>query len=154
MRLLVVEDEEHTRAELMYLLKKVDSDLTLFEASNAPEALASAEAEDIEAAFLNINLPGQSGLALAADLLKLDEPPLIVFSTAATEHALEAFDVSALDYIVKPYREARLAETLARLRKARQQPEANSEQEALRTYLTRRPRAPLGGAPWGRGTTA
>ena len=118
MRILVVEDEAHTRAELVYTLHKLEPALEILGATSAPEALSAAQLKTPDAAFLDITLPGASGLSLAADLLALPQRPLLVFSTAAPEHALEAFNLAAVDYLVKPYREARVAQTLARLRGA------------------------------------
>lgn len=130
MRILLVEDEALTRAELRYVLLKLEPTLTLFEAGSAPAALTLAQAEAPHAALLDVTLPGSSGLELASDLLELNAPPLLVFTTAHRAHALAAFDLAAVDYLVKPYREARVAQTLGRLHAAKRPPASRPEQES------------------------
>jgi DNA-binding LytR/AlgR family response regulator len=116
MTILISEDEEHTRAELKYILEKLEPTATLLESDDGLETLERVEHENIDVLFLDINMPGQSGLNVAATLMDRPNSPLIVFATAYQQHALKAFEFAAIDYLVKPYREARLSHTLERVR--------------------------------------
>jgi two-component system response regulator LytT len=95
-------------------------------------------------------MPGMDGLAAAATIVDLPDPPLIVFATAYDEHALRAFELAALDYVVKPFDERRLANTVVRIRQAlRERAKLAQRQAATRAYLGRV--APAGGLSklWG-----
>jgi DNA-binding LytR/AlgR family response regulator len=81
----------------------------------ATEALRILHEADVDAVFLDIQMPGLSGLELAQVLTRFKRPPPIVFVTAHDEHAVEAFDLRAVDYILKPVREERLAEAVRRV---------------------------------------
>jgi len=83
-------------------------------ATAARAALAAQTAQAIDVVFLDIRMPGQSGLALARDIARQPEPPLVVFVTAYSEHAIDAFEVHALDYLLKPLDDARLAQAVER----------------------------------------
>jgi DNA-binding LytR/AlgR family response regulator len=88
-------------------------------------------------------MPGPDGLTVAATIMDGPEPPLVVFATAYDEHALHAFELAALDYIVKPFNERRLAQTATRLRQALSEHDALAQQQnALRGYLEQN--APVG----------
>ncbi|HBI69808.1 MAG TPA: DNA-binding response regulator, partial [Massilia sp.] len=69
---------------------------------------------EIDLVFLDVQMPQESGLVLARELARLPEPPLIVFVTAHSAHAVEAFEVHALDYLLKPVDDARLAQAVER----------------------------------------
>jgi two-component system, LytTR family, response regulator LytT len=116
MTILISEDEEHTRAELKYLLEKLEPTATILESDDGLETLEKVEQESIDVLFLDINMPGQSGLNVAATLMDRPHSPLIIFATAYQQHALKAFELAAIDYLVKPYREERLSQTLERVR--------------------------------------
>ncbi len=112
MRLLIVDDEPPALAKLRRLLQGHPAISTLAEAGDAEQALALLAQQRFDAALLDIQMPGQSGLALAAQL-----PPGLVcaFSTAYDAHAVQAFELNAVDYLLKPYTAERLDETLRRL---------------------------------------
>lgn len=136
MKLVIAEDEQHTRAELKYLLEKLEPDALILEASNGAEALDLVLHETPDVVFLDINMPAKSGLAVAKQLLEQHSSTLIVFATAFDEHAIKAFDLAAVDYLVKPYRERRLAETLKRIRAALGQKEQALEwQSSTQNYV-------------------
>jgi two-component system, LytTR family, response regulator LytT len=116
MTILISEDEEHTRAELKYLLEQLEPAATILESDDGLDTLDRVEKEAVDVLFLDINMPGQSGLNVAATLMDKPNSPLIVFATAYSQHALKAFELAAVDYLVKPYREARLLQTLERVR--------------------------------------
>jgi DNA-binding LytR/AlgR family response regulator len=110
---LVVDDEEHARAELKYLLGAHGT--AVIEAGSASAALDILRTTDVEVVFLDIRMPGLDGLQLAEILSKFSDPPKVVFVTAHEEHAVEAFNLDAADYLVKPVTEERLTRTLQRL---------------------------------------
>lgn len=117
MHVLIVDDEPAARAKLRRLLL-AEADVThLLEAADAPSALALVQAQPAppELALLDIEMPGGSGVQLAAALRGCGVRS-IVFSTAHAEHALQAFELAALDYLLKPYTPERLQAALARVR--------------------------------------
>ncbi|HEY0393464.1 MAG TPA: LytTR family DNA-binding domain-containing protein [Candidatus Elarobacter sp.] len=116
MRALVVDDEPLVRSELVYALGKAAADVEIVEAPDAVEALQKLAAAPYDVVFLDINLPGLNGLEATKVINALPSPPQVVFVTAHDEHALDAFELAAFDYVVKPVSEARLSRTLERLR--------------------------------------
>ncbi len=120
---LIADDEEAPREQLRAALARLWPELDLVAASsNGAEAWDDCLALEPDIAFLDIRMPGLSGLEVARRLAGLSTPPLIVFVTAFDEHALAAFEAGALDYVLKPVDDARLAQTLARLRPRLAQP--------------------------------
>ncbi len=112
---LVVDDEQPVLDELVYLLNRDDRIATVRSTSSGAEALRMIERGGIDAVFLDIAMPGLSGLDIARLLDKFREPPRIVFVTAHDRHAVDAFEVKAVDYLLKPVREERLSEAIRRL---------------------------------------
>ncbi|WP_325346613.1 LytR/AlgR family response regulator transcription factor [Xylophilus sp.] len=117
MRILVVDDEALARARLLALLADSGEAVRVREAASAAEALAALGQESADAVLLDIGMPGQDGLSAAAALAALPAPPAVVFVTAHADHAVQAFDLEAVDYLTKPVRLARLQQTLAKLRR-------------------------------------
>ncbi|HHV06706.1 MAG TPA: response regulator transcription factor [Firmicutes bacterium] len=116
LKVLVVDDEAPARSELRYLLEKTGKVAVVGEAATGPEAIELTRSLEPEALFLDIKMPGQNGFAVAEVLLADEgQPPLIVFATAYDSYALRAFEVSAVDYILKPFQEERIAQTVDRL---------------------------------------
>ncbi|TXI23460.1 MAG: response regulator transcription factor [Roseateles sp.] len=117
LRVLVVDDEPAARARLRRLLSAVPDLAPPLEAVDAPSALALVQglAQPPDLALLDIEMPGGSGVQLAAALRERGVR-CIVFSTAHAEHALQAFEVAALDYLLKPYTAERLEAALVRVR--------------------------------------
>jgi two-component system, LytTR family, response regulator LytT len=128
-RALVVDDEPLVRSELVYALAKAGADVDVTEAPDAVEALRELAGARYDVVFLDINLPGLGGLEATKVINALPSAPLVVFVTAHDEHAVDAFELAAFDYVVKPVSEARLSRTLerlrARLRNAAAAPPAN-----------------------------
>jgi DNA-binding LytR/AlgR family response regulator len=118
-RALVVDDEPLVRSELVYALGKVADDIEITEAADAVEALRELAGAQYDVVFLDINLPRLSGLEATKVINALPSPPQVVFVTAHESHALDAFDLAAFDYVVKPVSQARLAQTVERLRALR-----------------------------------
>lgn len=121
LKALVVDDEAPARSELRYLLDEAGGVEVVGEASNASEAFQLIKAIPYDVVFLDIDMPGLSGIQLAETLTELERQPAIIFVTAHSEHAVKAFEVSATDYLVKPVEIARLRTAIARLAPA--QPE-------------------------------
>jgi two-component system, LytTR family, response regulator LytT len=115
LKALVVDDEAPARSELRYLIGEAGGVEVVGEASSAAEALQLVKAIPYDVVFLDIDMPGLSGMQLAETLGELDRPPAIVFVTAYSEHAVKAFEVSAVDYLVKPVEVARLRQAIERL---------------------------------------
>src|SRR4249920_1976437 len=113
MRALIVDDERLARKELMKLLEDHPMIEVIGEAVNADEANQMVNDLNPDLLFLDIQMPGKTGFQL---LEELDSVPLVVFTTAYDEFALKAFEVNALDYLLKPVVPARLAAALARVR--------------------------------------
>jgi DNA-binding LytR/AlgR family response regulator len=114
MRVLVVDDEAPARSELLHLLGAHDG-IEADEAAGAAEALVRAR-EAYDAIFLDIQMPGLTGLDVAALVRAAPSPPAIVFVTAHAEYAVEAFAIEAFDYLLKPVDPERLARVVERLR--------------------------------------
>lgn len=112
MRAIIIDDERLARKELIKLLEDHPSIEVVGEAMNADEALQMINEKNPDLLFLDIQMPGKSGFDL---LESLDTVPLVVFTTAYDEFALKAFDVNALDYLLKPIQAERLAETIHKL---------------------------------------
>ena len=118
MRVLVVDDEELAREELCYQLDQLGDIEIVGQAADGLEALAAVERHEPDLVFLDIQMPGLGGFEVARRLLdKGDEPPALVFVTAFDQHAIEAFEVNAVDYLLKPVESGRLEQALQRARK-------------------------------------
>ena len=112
MRALIVDDERLARKELMKLLEDHPMIEVVGEAMNAEEATQMVNELNPDLLFLDIQMPGKTGFQL---LEELDSVPLVVFTTAYDEFALKAFEVNALDYLLKPIQPERLAEAVSKL---------------------------------------
>lgn len=130
LKALIVDDEYPARQELRYMLEKFSDIEIVGEATSATEALVLIKALDYQILFLDINLPGMSGLQLGAVIQELPRPPFVIFITAYDEHALEAFDVNAIDYILKPIDQGRLKRAIERVMKASQEREDSASKQA------------------------
>jgi two-component system LytT family response regulator len=113
-RYLIVDDEAPSRTNLRLALAAYPDWILVAECDGAAPARARLASGDIDVVFLDIQMPADSGLALARELSRMGEPPLIVFVTAHGEHAIDAFEVHALDYLLKPVSDARLAQAVER----------------------------------------
>jgi DNA-binding LytR/AlgR family response regulator len=116
---LAVDDESPALDELAFLLSEHDDIAEVTRASDATSALRELNRRTIDAVFLDINMPGLSGLELASVLTNFSYRPAVVFVTAHDDKAVEAFDVGAVDYLLKPIRASRLDEAVRRVLAAR-----------------------------------
>ena len=108
LRVLVVDDEKPTVDELTWLLQRDPRVGEVLSCTAATEALRTLQETEVDAIFLDISMPGLSGLELAQILSRFKQPPRIVFVTAHEQHAVEAFELQAVDYVLKPVRAERL----------------------------------------------
>ncbi|AVO48409.1 DNA-binding response regulator [Melaminivora suipulveris] len=122
MHILIVDDEPLARSRLRRLLADCDAGHHISEAQHAADALAQLTAPGaraVDVLLLDVRMPGMDGMALAHELQRLPEPPAIVFVTAHADHALDAFELDAADYLTKPVRLERLQQALAKAQRAR-----------------------------------
>ncbi|MFG3619789.1 LytR/AlgR family response regulator transcription factor [Nocardia sp. NPDC047654] len=122
LRVLAVDDEKPALDELVYLLRARTEIGEIHAAGDATSALRVLRAHPIDAVFLDINMPGLDGMELAGILSEFAAAPAVVFVTAHDDRAIAAFDLGAVDYLLKPLREDRLAEAVRRIAAARSAP--------------------------------
>ncbi len=119
LRVAIVDDEAPARARLRDLLGDCGAQVPhqlVGEAASGPEALELLQDTRANVVLLDVRMPGMDGLELAGHLSLLPQPPAVVFVTAYDEFAVQAFDLHAVDYLMKPVRASRLAEALSRAR--------------------------------------
>lgn len=113
MKVLVVDDESLARERLVRLLAKLAPDAQCLLAEGGEQALQLVHSEAPDLMLLDIRMPGIDGIEVAARVAGLEQPPAVIFCTAYDEHALEALQHQVSAYLLKPVREAALAEALA-----------------------------------------
>ncbi len=115
---IVVDDEQLARDELCFQLQQLTDVEVIGQAGNGLEALTTIERSEPDLVFLDVQMPGLSGFEVARRLLaRDDDSPALVFVTAFDQHAIEAFEVNAVDYLLKPVEGARLEQALSRARR-------------------------------------
>ena len=112
MRILIVDDEMPARNRLRQLLEDDGNHSVVGEAGNGKQALDVAAETGPDVVLLDIRMPGLSGIEVAHHLNTLQDPPAIIFTTAYDEYAIEAFETSAIGYVLKPVRRERLVKAL------------------------------------------
>jgi two-component system LytT family response regulator len=115
MRAIIVDDERLARAELRNLLKEYPEIEVIDEAQNAAESLQKIEALKPDVVFMDIQMPDSTGIEVMKQLKMLSDIPKVVFVTAYDEHAIEAFRLNALDYLMKPVDPKILEETIEKI---------------------------------------
>ena len=136
LRVLIVDDEALARARLRTLLGECREPpaLAAGEAANAADAMSLLARQRFDVALLDIHLPGADGMQLAAALRDVPAPPAVVFVTAHTDYAVQAFDIAAADYLTKPVRLERLQAALQKVKRLApvdQAPEPDFDQKWL-----------------------
>src|ERR1700729_235870 len=131
---VIVDDEQLARDELAYLLKNADDVSVVAQGKNGLEAVNLIKEHEPDLVFLDVQMPGLDGFGVIKKLLDRRLPvPQIVFATAFDNYAIQAFDVNAVDYILKPFDKSRIAKALQR---AKKMVEANSSPvERLETLM-------------------
>jgi two-component system, LytTR family, response regulator AlgR len=140
LRALVVDDEQPARERLASLLRELGQVEVVGEARSATEALARIEELDPDVLYLDVRMPGMSGLELARHLGTLDDPPTIIFTTAYDEHAMAAFEAQAVGYLLKPVRKEKLAAATERAQRLTPRQLGAVAGPAPRTHLAVRQR--------------
>ena len=137
MKVLIVEDEVLAQQELNWLIKEHSQMDVVGTFDDGMDVLKYLQHHEVDAIFLDINIPSLDGVLLAQNISKFAHKPFIVFITAWKEHAVEAFELEAFDYILKPYQESRIIGMLQKLEAAFQQQNAPaSANTAARETLT------------------
>ena len=132
LRVLIVDDEAPARRRLRELLSDCAGAMPLAivgEAANGREALELLHAVSADLVLTDIHMPDMGGIEFARHVLKLPQPPVVIFTTAYDEHALDAFEVNAVDFLVKPVRVPRLLSALQKVPRLR--PVSATRLEAL-----------------------
>lgn len=142
MKVLIVDDEQLARDRLVRMLADVEGAVVSGQAANGMQAVEQCERLEPDVVLLDIRMPGMDGLEAARHMTQMEEPPAIVFCTAYEEHAIEAFNVQAVGYLLKPVRKNDLATVLTNARRTNKaQLAALAEGEgASRTHISARTR--------------
>jgi two-component system response regulator AlgR len=143
MKCLVVDDETLARERLSRMIDQLEGCEVCGEAADGQQALARVQALSPELVLLDIRMPGMDGLEAARHLQKLDNPPVVVFTTAYGDHALEAFEAQAIDYLLKPIHPERLQQALDKARRLNPVQLGAVEESGARTHLSARNRGNL-----------
>jgi len=139
MRILIVDDESLARVRLRGLIHEIGIGEIVGELSNGKEILNIVEHQHTDVILLDIRMPGIDGMKIATMLSQLPMPPAIIFTTAYKDHALEAFEKQAVDYLLKPIRKARLEMALQRadlFLKNRVEPSTLEQNVKARSHIT------------------
>jgi DNA-binding LytR/AlgR family response regulator len=135
LQVLVVDDERPALDELAFLLGRDPRVASVTCADSAAEALRVLQEGTVDAVFTDIRMPGLSGLDLARVLSRFRTPVPVVFITAHDDHAVDAFDLNAVDYVLKPVRDERLAEAVRRVVEALSTPGRDVDDESIPVEL-------------------
>jgi two-component system, LytTR family, response regulator len=114
LRVIICDDELMARKRVLRLLSELPGIESTIECESGEEVLAKLATDDVDIAILDINMPGKSGIDTVMEMP--EDRPYVIFLTAHPEHAVKAFDVGAVDYVLKPVDDARLAKALERAR--------------------------------------
>ncbi len=140
MKILLVDDEKLARARLRELISKIGEHAIVGEAMNGNEAIDKTMSLHPDCLLMDIRMPVMDGLEAAMHLMSMDTPPAVIFTTAYDQHALEAFEVNAVDYLLKPIRKDRLESALDKAKKVtlKQLRQINRSQEepTARTHIS------------------
>ena len=150
LKILLVDDEALARSRLRALLGDCTAPASVVaaEAGDAVQAMRALQHQSFDAVLLDIHMPGADGLALAGLIARLPRPPAVVFVTAHAGHAVQAFELDAVDYLTKPVRLERLRQALQKVERAMQARQAHEPEKAEETLLIqdrgRTERVPIG----------
>lgn len=138
LQVFIVDDEAPARAELRYLLEQFSDVTVIGEASSGEEAAERVIQLEPDVVFLDIHLHDRDGVDLGRELIEsMEKPPVIIFASAYEIHAVRAYEMEAVDYVVKPCSETRLEKTMNRVRKMlRSREEASRPAAATAAQLT------------------
>ncbi len=131
LRVLIADDEAPARRDLKRILGKIEWVEVVGDACDGPEAVKLIKKLEPDVALLDIQMPGLDGFQVVARVAGLEKPPAVIFVTAYEEYAIKAFEVHAVEYVLKPVEEKRLAEALERARRIRKGAEPGPDLAAL-----------------------
>jgi two-component system response regulator AlgR len=137
LKVLIVDDEAHARSRLRTLLAECTEPRVdvVGEAANAVQAVEQIQRTGCDLLLLDVRMPGVDGVQLASRLREMGAPPAIVFVTAYAEHAVEAFELEAIDYLTKPVRRERLQQALQKVQRARSLAESGTDTGGATEHL-------------------
>jgi two-component system LytT family response regulator len=140
---VIVDDEPPARVKLARFFSELDDFRVLAEADSVEDAVASITSMSPDVVYLDIQLGAHSGFQVLEGLKGI-ATPLVVFTTAFSEHAVRAFEVQALDYLLKPFDRERFTHSIGRVRAALAEPDRGDLEERLRRLLASAPGRPVG----------
>jgi len=146
MNVLIVDDEHLARQRLRKLLTDTEGYKIIGEAETGEDALRKTQASQPDVVLMDIRMPGMDGIEAASYINLMDKPPAIIFTTAYSEHALQAFQTHAIDYLVKPIKQSRLEAALdaaKRMNKAQLSKLRQDETEGAREKICVKSRGTL-----------
>lgn len=129
MKVLIVDDEKPARDRLNRMIESLPNCEVIAEASNGKEALAMATATEPDIVLMDIRMPGMDGIQAARHLSEMTQPPAVIFTTAYADHALEAFETHAVDYLLKPVKKDRLQASIEAATKPNKAQSVQSNQQ-------------------------
>jgi two-component system LytT family response regulator/two-component system response regulator LytT len=140
LRAVIVDDEQLAREELRYMLEQLGGVEVAAEAGNGPEAIGLIGRLNPDIVFLDVQMPGLTGFEVAHRLIQNGGSPNIIFVTAFDRHAIEAFEVNAVDYLLKPVETARLEQAVDRARRRIGEAPLNDQVERIVQQMHERQR--------------
>ncbi|MGD8418753.1 MAG: LytTR family DNA-binding domain-containing protein [Pseudomonadales bacterium] len=142
MKILIVDDEQLARDRLSRMIGSFDDHEVVGEAANGVEAVRVASTLQPEVVLMDIRMPAMDGLEAARHFVDLEEPPAVIFCTAYEEHAVEAFDLQAVGYLLKPVRKENLKSALGKAQRVNKAQLAAlaDEQPPRRSHISARTR--------------
>ena len=129
LRVIIADDEQPARNKMKRLLTKIDKVNLIHVAENGLEALENIQSQKPDLVFLDIEMPGLSGLEVA-ESIDLEQMPAVIFATAYSEHAIKAFELNAIDYLLKPFNEERLRSAIEKVANNREATKFDKEKLA------------------------
>ncbi|HBC96431.1 MAG TPA: DNA-binding response regulator [Clostridium sp.] len=135
MKAIIAEDEFTAREELKYFIKNYSSIEIVDEFEDGLDVLKFIQKNEVDAIFLDINIPSIDGVMLAKNISKFSRKPFIIFITAYREYAVDAFELEAFDYILKPYDESRIRSMLKKLERVYDEKNNNSPKKSMRNKI-------------------
>jgi two-component system, LytTR family, response regulator LytT len=135
---IIVEDEGPVRDELQFILKSYSRIKIIGTFNNGIEALEFIKKNEVDLIFLDINIPGINGIAVAEELKKFVYKGVVIFVTSYEDYAIKAFELEAMDYVLKPFDERRIAKSINRVEKQFQQKDISlksADEESMNTKI-------------------
>lgn len=130
MKVVIIDDEPLARMELAYLVEETQMASAIYQGESIEDAFQLILTHQPDLLFLDIHLTDESGLDLAKRLSQIPNAPLIIFATAYDNHAVEAFEVNAIDYVLKPFEQARIQKAIAKAKMTLDRQQTNNSKEA------------------------